>query len=115
MSWSSRTDDPLPPGHPEQPGPKVTNQLVTSLVRAWVPVAAGAFITWSAIRWGMLTPRRFDLGAAVWIAAGVTATYQYVAQWLERRRCDGRVSKAACWLGRWMFGGIAAVPHQHRR
>lgn len=108
MSWSDRSDDPLPPGHPEQRWR--VSDLAKSLVRTWVPIAVGAVVAWLATRWGIVVPDGIAADAAVWVGAGMMAGYYYAARWLEQRRGRQLPARAARWLGRWMLGGVITQP-----
>jgi hypothetical protein len=78
------------------------NDFVTSLIRTWVPIGIGAFITWLATNYNIVVPDDASSSLVVGVAALVTALYYALARALE---------KAYPWLGRLLVGlGVGKAP-----
>jgi len=60
------------------------NDFITSLVRTWVPVGVGAFITWLATNYDIVVPKDASSSLVVGVAALVTAVYYAVARAIEK-------------------------------
>lgn len=110
MSWSNRTDDPLPEQHPDKPRRWRVSDLAKSVVRTWVPIAVGAVVAWAGTRWGIVVPDDVAGEAVIWIAGAVMAAYYYAARWLEGRTGSRWHARLARWLGRWLLGGVISAP-----
>jgi hypothetical protein len=78
------------------------SDFVTSLIRTWVPIGVGAFITWLATNYNIVVPDDASSSLVVGVAALVTAVYYALARALE---------KAYPWLGRLLVGlGAGKAP-----
>jgi hypothetical protein len=86
------------------------SDLAVSLIRTWVPVAAGALVAWLARRAGVVLDPDTSAQAMPWIVAGTIGGYYLAARWLERRRGERLAARAARLLGRWMLGGVIRQP-----
>ena len=71
---------------------------IISLIRTYVPVAVGAFLTYLAVRFGVVVPEDVSTGLTTGLVGLVSALYYAVARALEQRWP---------WLG-WLLG----VPKQ---
>ena len=71
---------------------------IISLIRTYVPVAVGAFLTFLAVRFGVVVPEDVSTGLTTGLVGLVSALYYAVARALEQRWP---------WLG-WLLG----VPKQ---
>lgn len=56
-----------------------------SLIRTWVPVGVGAFITWLATNYDIVVPADASSSLVVGVAALVIAAYYAVARLVEKR------------------------------
>lgn len=113
----------LPMGRaPVQPLPQAPEVTVTeppnvrvpdvaaSLIRTWVPIAAGALLTWVASRFGLA----FDIQTSATIATIATALcaagYYALARILEAVGGQATAARIARRLGSWMLGGVIKKP-----
>lgn len=60
------------------------NDFVTSLIRTWVPIGIGAFITWLATNYNIIVPDDASSSLVVGVAALVTAVYYALARGIEK-------------------------------
>ena len=71
---------------------------IISLIRTYVPVAVGAFLTYLAVRFGVVVPEDVSTGLTTGLVGLASALYYAIARALEQRWP---------WLG-WLLG----VPKQ---
>jgi hypothetical protein len=86
-----------------EPQPARAADVLTSLIRTWVPVGVGALLTWFAASTHTGIPPRASATVGALVAAALSAGYYAIARLLERT-----TSTLARDIGRWMLGG--AVP-----
>lgn len=78
------------------------NDFLTSLIRTWVPVGIGAFISWLATNYDVIVPEDASSSLVVGVVALVTAVYYALARAIE---------KAYPMLGRLLVGlGAGKAP-----
>lgn len=79
---------------------QTTTDVVTSLIRVWVPIAVGAVVTWLASSRHIVIPADASAAAGAFAATTCAAAYYAMARFLERAR-QRRVRT----VGHWMLGG----------
>lgn len=84
--------------------------VAVSLIRTWVPIAAGAAITAIAAWRGIVVDVETSAVVATMATAAVSAAYYGLARLLESRRGTGGLSAVARTTGRWMLGGLVSKP-----
>jgi hypothetical protein len=78
------------------------NDFMKSLIRTWVPVGIGAFISWLATNYDIVVPADASSSLVVGVVALVTAVYYVLARAVE---------KAYPWLGKLLVGlGVGSAP-----
>lgn len=78
------------------------NSFLTSLIRTWVPIGIGAFISWLATNYDIIVPADASSSLVVGVVALVTAVYYVLARAVE---------KAYPWLGQLLVGlGVGKAP-----
>lgn len=60
------------------------NDFIISLIRTWVPVGIGAFITWLATNYDIVVPADASSSLVVGVAALVIAVYYALARAVEK-------------------------------
>jgi len=61
------------------------NDLLLSYIRTGVPVAVGAFISWLAVKYGVVVPESLSSEATIFLTGAVIALYYGVVRALEKR------------------------------
>lgn len=86
-------------------GPRVSD-LAISLIRTWVPIAAGSVLAWLATRGWLQLPTETAATVGV-IAAGICAAgYYSLARALEALPGDRLPARVGRRVGRFMLGGV---------
>lgn len=92
----------LNPSTPQLRKGATVNNFVTSLIRTWVPVGIGAFITWLATNYDVVVPEDASSSLVVGVTAVLIAIYYVVARLIE---------KQFPWLGKLLVGlGAGSQP-----
>lgn len=61
------------------------NNFFISLIRTWVPVGVGAFITWLAANYDVVVPADASSSLVIGVMGLVTAVYYMLARLVEKR------------------------------
>jgi hypothetical protein len=78
------------------------SDFITSLIRTWVPIGVGAFVTWLATNYNVVIPEDASSSLVVGAMGLITALYYAAARAVE---------KAYPWLGRLLVGlGAGKAP-----
>jgi hypothetical protein len=88
---------------PSEPPPRRVPDVTASLIRTWVPIAAGGVLTWVAARSDFAISAETSASVGAFAAMGTAAGYYGLARLLESTtRLRG--------VGRWMLGGVVSRP-----
>lgn len=84
--------------------------VAASLIRTWVPIAAGAVLTWIASwsDWALDPNASATVGA--FAAMATAALYYGAARALESARGHSSTARTLRTIGRFMLGGVISKP-----
>lgn len=84
--------------------------VAISLIRTWVPMAAGGVLAWLASSQGWVLSADASITVGIAAASACAALYYGIARAAEATHGVGRVAGVVRGLGRWMLGGLVTKP-----
>lgn len=96
--------------HLQPDEPRHVSDVAVSLIRTWVPIAAGSVLAWIAASQHIAIPAGASAAVGAFLAAALAAGYYALARVLEQARGESFVARSLRALGRYMLGGLIAKP-----